>query len=160
MRTAIFPGTFDPPTSGHLDIISRSVRLFDWVYVGVGHNIEKPKSAFTTQERVDFLKKITQEWPNVEVVSFEGLLVDYMKKMSIEVIIRSIRQEADFDHEAELAYMNRRIGGVDTLFLMADVQFQFIHSTLIRELAQNGKRLKGLIPDSIEGAVFERLHAG
>lgn len=158
MRTAIFPGTFDPPTSGHLDILSRAVRLFDWVYVGVGQNIEKPNAAFTVKERMDLLTKMTKSWPNVKVVSFEGLLVDYVKQMDIEVILRSARNVTDFDQEVMLAQTNRKVSGIDTLYLVPDPKVQFINSTLIRELARYGKRLNGLVPDEIEKEVFDRLH--
>src|SRR5262245_40710926 len=111
MRTAIFPGTFDPPTLGHLDIIKRAVKMFDKLYVGIGHNSQKPVDAFSTLEREKLLKDITKGIPNVEVATYEGLLVDFVKDKNISVIIRSIRNFSDYENEIILAHMNKEVSG-------------------------------------------------
>ncbi len=157
MKTAIFPGTFDPPTLGHLNIISRSAQIFPHLYVAIGQNISKPITAFNEQERAELLKQISYQIPNIEIVIFHGLLADYMKKMSITTIVRSIRNFSDFEYEIVLAEMNRKIGGVETLYMIPDEKFRLISSTHIRELARYGKRLDQFVPKAIEPIIFERL---
>jgi pantetheine-phosphate adenylyltransferase len=157
MKTAIFPGTFNPPSLGHFDIISRSANLFDQLYVGIGQNSDKPNQFFSIAERIALLKQTTKEIPNVEVVSFNGLLVDYVKEKGISVIIRSMRNLSDFEFETVLASMNRQVSGVETLIMIPDEKYRWMSSTLIRELAEGGKRLNQFIPDVIEPFVFERL---
>lgn len=158
-RTAIFPGTFDPPNLGHIDVVQRAHKLFDRLYVAIGYNSNKPRAAFSPQERVELFKQATLDLPNVEIVSFNGLLVDYMDQRSITTIIRSIRSFSDFEYEMTLAYMNRQISGIETIYIIPDEKFKLISSSLIRDLARYGKRLDQFVPAVIEPLVFERLSA-
>lgn len=157
MLAAIFPGTFDPPTLGHLDIIQRAAKLFPILYVGVGQNSLKKQPAFSPEERVELLKQITQGISQLHIVSFNGLLVDYLRENNISCIIRAIRNPVDFESEIVLASMNRKISGVETLYMVPDENYRLISSTLIRELAQHGRRLTAFIPQIIEPLVFQRL---
>lgn len=157
MKTAIFPGTFDPPNLGHIDVIKRASKLVDRLYVAIGHNSLKPHEAFSLQERLAMLKKAVEGISNVEIVSFEGLLVDFIQQKSIGVIIRSIRTVADFDAETMQAHMNRKLSGIETLYMVPGEQYNFISSTLIRELAQQGKKISQFVPESIEKDILEHL---
>lgn len=148
MKRAIYPGTFDPPTLGHLTIIQRASSLFDQLYVAIGQNGKK-NSFFSIEERKTFLKMITQELHNVEVVSFEGLLVDYAKKMQIPVVLRSIRNGTDFDEETLLASMNAKMGLLETLYLVPDDAFRHISSSLVREVGRAGGPLHFFVPKAI-----------
>lgn len=157
MKKIIFPGTFDPPTLGHLDIATRASKIFDHVYLAVGHSIQKDKTAFTTEERIALLKKMTQSIPNIEVVSFEGLLVDFAKKLGVNTILRAFRNISDFDYESLQAHMNRELGPVETLYMVADEKYRLISSTLIRDIASYGRRLHAFVPRDIEQEIFDRL---
>lgn len=157
MRSAIFPGTFDPPNLGHINIIQRASKLFDRIYVAIGESSIKPHCAFNLKERLEMLKKATKGIPNVEVVSFEGLLVDFAQQKSISVIIRSIRTESDFDFETMQAHMNRHLSGIETLYLVPTEEYHFISSTLIREIAQQGRSVRKFVPDVIEEDIIKRL---
>lgn len=157
MKKVIFPGTFDPPTLGHLDIVQRAAEIFDYVYLAIGHNIRKKKTEFTIEERIDLLKTMTMKIPNIEIVSFSGLLVDFAKNLEVHSIIRSIRNISDFDYESLQAHMNRQLGDIETLYMIADEKYRLISSTLIREIASYGKRLHGFVPSEIEGLIFDRL---
>lgn len=158
MKSAICPGTFDPPTLGHLDIIKKAAKIFDKVYVAIGSNSRKKEFAFSLVERTEFLKKITQGIPNVEIVTFPGLLVDLAKELEASVIIRSIRNITDIDYESIQGQMNRLLWDIETLYLIGDEKFRFISSTLVREIASHGKRLHAFIPSEIEASVFEHLY--
>lgn len=157
MKKVIFPGTFDPPTLGHLDIIRKASFIFDHVYVGVGENSRKSSTSFSLEERIELLKKVTKSMPNVEVVEFSGLLVEFAQKLGVHAIIRSVRNFTDFDYESLQSQMNRRLGDIETLFMIADEKYRFISATLVREIALRGKRLEAFIPKEIEPVVFEHL---
>jgi pantetheine-phosphate adenylyltransferase len=157
-KTALFPGTFDPPTLGHTDIILRSSRLFDKLYVAVGKNIEKRKPAFTVEKRIEMLKLLTADLKNVEIVEIEGLVADMVKKMEITALIRSIRTISEIEYETALAQMNRQMSGVDTLFISSDERYRLISSSLVREVAHYGKRLHPFVPAQIEDMVFNALY--
>src|SRR5215207_7150649 len=116
MKRVIFPGTFDPPTLGHLDVAKRAAEIFDYVYLAIGHNIRKKTTAFQIEERIELLKMITSKIPNIEVVTFEGLLVDYAKSLNVHAILRAIRNISDFDYESLQAHMNRQLGNIETLY--------------------------------------------
>lgn len=148
MKKAIYPGTFDPPTLGHLNIIQRASTLFDQLYVAIGQN-EKKSSFFSVEERKYFLKTITHEFPNVEVVSFEGLLIDYAKRMQIPLVLRSMRNGTDFDEETLLASMNAKMGQLETLYLVPDDAFRHISSSLVREVGRAGGPLHFFVPAAI-----------
>lgn len=161
MKAAIYPGTFDPPTLGHLNIIQRAADKFDKLVVAIGENPAKAAPSFSLEERIEFFKIITATIPNIEIVSFNGLLVDFAKSQGIDIIIRAIRTIFDFEHETLQAQMNRQLGSIETFYLVADEKCRLISSTLIREIAFYGKRLTGFVPSEIEEAVFHRLfHKG
>lgn len=153
MTRVIYPGTFDPPTFGHLDIIEKAAHLFEHVYVAIGINSKK-KPEFRLEQRVELLKKITVGISNVEIVTFDGLLVDYAHTLGVQAILRSIRNVTDFDEESLQAEMNRRMGKIETLYLIADEKYRFISSTLVREIASHAKRLHAFVPPDIEPIVF------
>ncbi len=156
----IYPGTFDPPTKGHLNIIERASKLFDSVEVAIGIDTEKKKATFSQEERVAFLKTLTQNLSNVEVNAFDGLLANYAKEKGARFIIRSLRTYTDFEHEKTLAHTNQKLSGIETLFLLPDEEFQSISSTVIRDIAKRRERLSPFIPEVIEKEVFEKLREG
>lgn len=158
MRKALFAGTFEPPSLGHLDIITRAKSVCDELYVGITTNIVKPKETlFSVQEKVELFKEFTAHLSYVKVVSFEGLVIEYAKKEKIQFLIRGLRSSADFEYEWQMAVANRSIGGVDTLFLLADKQYAPISSSLIRELAHYKASLRDFVPPSVEKKIYERL---
>lgn len=157
MKAAIYPGTFDPPTLGHLNVIQRAAGKFDKLIVAIGENPAKVAPVFSFEERVQFFKVITANISNIEIVAFHGLLVDFAKSQGIDIIIRAIRTISDFEHETLQAQMNRQLGGVETFYLVVDEKCRLISSTLVREIASHGKRLIGFVPSEIEEAVFQRL---
>lgn len=157
MKAAIYPGTFDPPTLGHLNIIQRAASKFDKLVIAIGENPSKESPVFSLEERVEFFKTITKDLSNIEIVAFKGLLVDFAKSRGIDIIIRAIRTIFDFEKETLQAQMNRQLGGVETFYLVVDEKCRLISSTLVREIASHGKRLTGFVPQEIEEAVFQRL---
>lgn len=157
MKTIIFPGSFDPPTLGHLDIVLRAANIFDHIYVAIGHNPRKSNWAFSLDERMEMLHTVLHQIPNIEIVKFNGLLVDFAKTLEVTTILRAVRNTTDFDYENLQAQMNRQLGNVETLYMVADEKFRLISSTLIREIAGYGKRLHGFVPEEIEQVIFERL---
>jgi pantetheine-phosphate adenylyltransferase len=148
-RRAIYPGTFDPVTMGHLDIIERSSKLFDEIVVAVLLNIDK-QPMFPTEERVEMIRDVIP-WANVRVGTFEGLLVDYAKQQDAQVIVRGIRAISDYEYELQMALMNRRLEpGVETVFLMAAEAYSYLSSRLIKEVFKLGGSINGLVPESVE----------
>jgi pantetheine-phosphate adenylyltransferase len=155
-RRAIYPGTFDPITNGHLDIIERSAKLFDEVVVALLLNIEK-QPMFSTDERVAMIRDIIR-WDNVRVDTFEGLLVDYAVKQQAQVIVRGIRAISDYEYELQMALMNRRMeSGVETVFLMAAEDYSYLSSRLIKEVFKLGGSITGLVPDLVKRRMEEKL---
>ncbi len=147
---AVYPGSFDPITNGHLDIISRGARLFDRIIVAVAVNGEKAP-LFSLAERVDMAQEVFKGVPNVEVDTFDGLLVDYVQRRSAQVIVRGLRAVSDFEFEFQMALMNRRLSGhIETVFMMPAEQYSYISSHLIKEVFALGGRVNGLVPDSVE----------
>lgn len=157
MKIALFPGSFDPPTVGHLDIIKRALKVSDKLIIAVAENIRKKQSLFSISERLDLLKKITKDFDNIEIIDFSELVVDFAKKNNVSFIVRGLRAFSDFEYEFRMALANRKIGGVETLFLMADSNLAHVSSTYIKELAHFNRHLKDFIPDEIEPFVFDRL---
>ena len=154
--TALYPGSFDPPTNGHCDIIKRSARLFEKLIVAVGVNPTK-KYFFTVDERILMLKEIVREYDNIEVSHFEGLLVEYANKIGAVTIIRGLRALSDFEYEFELALMNRHLNpNVDTIFMMTDEHYSFIRSSLVREVARLGGDISDKVPPVVERYLKER----
>lgn len=158
MRKALLTGTFDPPTLGHLDIIHRGSQLCDRLIVGVSTQIDKrEKELFSSEERKGLLETIASPFKNVEIHPFEGLAVDFARKHQISHLLRALRSSADFDYEWQMAATNRKLSGMETLFLLADPAVLHISSTLIRELASHQAPLEAFIPKEIEQQVASRL---
>lgn len=156
-KIAIYPGSFDPVTNGHLDVVHRAKAIFDTVVVAIAHNINK-KGLFTPEERVDLITSVIGEEPKVEVDVFSGLLVDYVSKRGAGVIVRGLRAVADFEYEFQLALMNRRLApDVDTVFLMTDERSFYISSSLVREVAQHGGDVSSFVPVQVKRALETKL---
>jgi pantetheine-phosphate adenylyltransferase len=154
-RRAIYPGTFDPITMGHLDIIERSARLFDEIIVAVLFNINK-QPMFSTEERVEMIRQV-MPWANVRVGTFEGLLVHYAKEQEAQVIVRGIRAISDYEYELQMALMNRRLEpDVETVFLMAAEAYSYLSSRLIKEVFKLGGSITGLVPELVERRMREK----
>jgi len=149
-KKALFTGSFDPLTNGHLDIIERASTMFDTLVVGVIMNPQK-KSFFTLEEREEMIRKVTEHLPNVEVSHFSGLLADYVKDNNFNVIVRGLRGTTDFEYELTMAHMNARLfnDNVDTVFLMTDPEYAFLSSSMAKEVHSLGGNIKGLIPDIV-----------
>ena len=149
-KKALFTGSFDPLTNGHLDIIERASTMFDKLVVGVIMNPQK-KSFFTLEEREKMIKEVTAHLPNVEVSHFSGLLADYVNENGFDVIVRGLRGTTDFEYELTMAHMNARLfnDNVDTVFLMTDPEYAFLSSSMAKEVHSLGGSIKGLIPDII-----------
>ena len=156
MRRAVCPGSFDPPTNGHLDIIGRAASLFDEVVVAVLVNKSK-KSLFTVEERIAMLGEIVTPYPNVKVDSFHGLLVDYCREHDVRAIVKGLRAVTDFDYELQMAQMNQQLSGVDTLFMSTSPEWSFVASSLVKEVATFGGDVAHLLPPSVHRRLVERI---
>jgi pantetheine-phosphate adenylyltransferase len=150
MVVAIYPGSFDPLTNGHVDIIHRGARLFDRIVVGVLINLEKAP-LFTVPERVAIAREVFHDLPNVEVDTFDGLLVDYARRKGARVIVRGLRAISDFEYEMQMALMNRRLNQeVETVFMMPAEPYTYVSSRLVKEIVALGGTVHGLVPDIVE----------
>jgi pantetheine-phosphate adenylyltransferase len=156
MRRAVCPGSFDPPTNGHLDVIGRASALFDEIVVAVLVNKNK-KSLFTVDERMAMLREIVAPYPNVRVDSFHGLLVDYCRDNDIRAIVKGLRVVTDFEYELQMAQMNQRLSGVDTLFMSTSPDYSFVSSSLVKEVATYGGDVAHLLPESVHRHLLERI---
>ena len=147
---AIYPGSFDPVTNGHLDLIERGTKIFDRLVVAVLRNSEKDP-LFTTAERVEMLREVTKQWDNVEVDVFDGLLVQYARQRKAQVILRGIRAISDYEYELQMALMNRKLEpNIETVFMMPAEAYSYLSSRLVREISQLGGTIHGLVPPIIE----------
>ena len=156
MKVAVYPGSFDPITNGHLDIISRASKVFDKVIVGVLINPDK-KGMFSIDERVDLIKRVIKPFNNVSVQSFSGLLVNFMKKNDSNVMIRGLRSVGDFEYELQTSLMNKKLDpSVETVFMMTSLEFSFLSSTATKQVAVFGGCIKGLVPDEIVNDVLKK----
>jgi len=155
-KTAIFPGSFDPITNGHLDIIQRASRVFGRVIVAIGHNPEKTE-VFTADERIAMIRDLTANAPNVEVEAYEGLTVDFARKVQADVIVRGIRDTIDLRDELQAANTNRLVGDVETVFLMASEQFALTSSTFIKQIVAMGGEESGRLSALVPTEVLNRL---
>jgi pantetheine-phosphate adenylyltransferase len=157
MRTAIYPGSFDPLTNGHLDIIQRAARLFDRVIVAVAQNEDK-KPLFTLTERLDLVRCALESFPNVQADSFDTLLVDYAKKQQGQAIIRGLRAVSDFEFEFQLALMNRKLDGdVETIFMMPRETYTFLSSRIVKEIARLGGNVSEFVPRHVRAALARKF---
>jgi pantetheine-phosphate adenylyltransferase len=156
MRRAVCPGSFDPVTNGHLDIIGRASGLFDEVIVAVLVNDTKP-GLFPHDERMAMLREVTAGYPNVRVDGFRGLLVDYCREHGVAVVIKGIRAVSDFDYELKMAQMNMGLAGLETLFMPTNPLYSFLSSSLIKEIAKWGGDVSGHVPDVVARRLAERL---
>jgi len=156
--TALCPGTFDPVTNGHLDIIERAAQRFDALVVGVLDNPSK-QPLFGVEERVSLLKEATQQLPNVEVAAFTGLLVDYAKARGVDVVVKGLRAVTDFEYEIQMAQMNHALSGVETLFMTTAPQWSFLSSSLVKEVARFGGDVSGLVPPVVAERLREKAGA-
>ena len=157
MITAVYPGSFDPLTNGHLDIITRASKMFDKVIVGVLKNSSK-SPAFSVEERVDFIKRTTTHLKNVEAVSFNGLLVDFARQNDCKVIIKGLRAVSDFEYEFQMALANKsQADEIETLFLTTSQEYMFLSSSIVKELARYNGDLSTLVPKEIENEILNKL---
>ena len=156
---AVYPGSFDPLTNGHVDIISRGARLFDRIIVAILVNAEK-SPLFTMDERVDITRSVFKTHSNVEVDTFDGLLVDYVERRNAQVIVRGLRAVSDFEFEFQMALMNRRLRpAIETVFMMPAEQYTYISSRLIKEVFSLGGRVHGLVPELVEARLRDKVMA-
>ncbi len=158
MRRAVCPGSFDPVTHGHLDVIGRAATLFDEVVVGVGINPSK-RRLFTPDERLDMLRRACADWSNVRVAGFTGLLTDFCRAEGISAIVKGLRAVSDFDYELQMAQMNASLSDVETVFMPTSPEWSFLASSLVKEIAQFGGDVSGLVPDDVNQALIDRFEA-
>jgi pantetheine-phosphate adenylyltransferase len=156
MRRAVCPGSFDPVTNGHLDIIVRSSELWDEVIVGVLINDAKV-GLFTVEERMDMLREVTAAYGNVRIESFQGLLVDFCRAREARIVVKGLRAVSDFDYELQMAQMNIGLAGVETLFMPTNPLYSFIASSLVKEVAKWGGDVSAHVPDLVNARLIERL---
>lgn len=151
MSKAIYPGSFDPVTYGHIDIIKRSASMFDEVIVGVLNNSAK-NPLFSVDERKQMLEEVMKEYKNVSVISFDGLLIDYMRDNNISIIVRGLRAITDFDYELQIAQSNRKVSKdtVDTVFLTTSIEYAYLSSSIVREYAKYGTDVSDFVPPMVE----------
>ena len=160
MRTAIYPGSFDPVTNGHLDVVQRAAKLFDRVVVAVA-NSEAKHPLFTLEERLGLVKKAVKHLPNVEADAFEGLLIKYVVRRKAQAIVRGLRAVSDFEFEFQLALMNRKLNeNIETIFMMPKDTYTFLSSRIVKEIARLGGDVKAFVPAHVQEALTRKLAAG
>ena len=158
MRRAVCPGSFDPVTNGHIDIISRASALFDEVVVAVGVNKSKSRARlFTAEERISMLEDVCSAYPNVSVGGFEGLLTDFCVEHDIQAIVKGLRAVSDFDYELQMAQMNASLTEIETVFVPTSPEWSFLASSLVKEVAAFGGDVSSLVPDFVLGPLTEKL---
>ena len=158
MNRAIYPGSFDPVTNGHVDIILRSSKIVDRLIVGVLNNSAK-KSLFSVEERVSMLKELTKDLPNVEVTSFDGLLVDYMREIDASIIVRGLRAVTDFEYELQIAQTNHiENTDIETIFLTTNLQYSYLSSTIVKEFASYGGDISKFVPEQFVDRIYEKYN--
>ncbi|GAA2760428.1 pantetheine-phosphate adenylyltransferase [Actinopolymorpha rutila] len=156
MHRAVCPGSFDPVTNGHLDIIVRAARLFDDLVVAVGANPRKA-GLFSVDERVELIREVTKDLAEVRVATFDGLLVDFCREHGIQAIVKGLRAVGDFDYELQMAQMNLRLTGVETVFVPTSPEYSFLSSSLVKEVATYGGDVSGLVPEHVLSRLTARL---
>jgi len=159
MKLVVYPGTFDPPTNGHLNVISRAVGLFEKIQVVIAVNPDK-KCFFTAEERFNMMQELVKEFPNVKVATWEGLIVDYMKKVNARIILRGVRALSDFNYEFELSMMNRALfNDIETILLPTDQKYFVLRSSTIKELAQYDGDISQMVPPIVEKALKAKMRS-
>ena len=159
-RVAVYPGTFDPVTNGHIDLMVRSLHIFDHLIVGVALNPKK-SPLFPIEQRLDMIRRSTTHLADIEIEAFDGLLADYVRKRQAVVIIRGLRAISDFEYEMQMALMNRRLDNeLETVFMMPSEEYSYLTSTSIKEVASFGGRVAGLVPVCVEEALAEKFRNG
>jgi len=154
---AVYPGSFDPLTNGHVDIISRGARIFDRIIVAILINAEKAP-LFSMEERLKIAQEVFKDFPNVEIDTFDGLLVDYVERRRAHVIVRGLRAVSDFEFEFQMALMNRRLNGkIETVFMMPAENYSYLSSRLVKEIAELGGSVTGLVPEIVERRLKQRF---
>lgn len=157
MRIAVYPGSFDPITNGHLNIIERATNIFDKIIVGVANNPKK-STLFSAQERIDMIKEVTKNLEKVKIQSFSGLLIDFMKSNKASIIIRGMRAISDFEHESQLALMNKRLAPeIETIFMVTCSKYSYLDSSIIKEIASLNGCINQLVPEIVEKKLREKL---
>ena len=157
VKRIIYPGTFDPVTLGHLDLIRRAVQTFDVLIVAVASNPHK-NPLFSLEERLDMLKEVTKDTKNIEIDHFEGLLIDYVRKKKCNVVLRGIRVISDFEYEFQMALSNRKLAhDIETIFMMPSENYSYLSSKIIKEMASLGADLSGFVPPAVEKKLKEKL---
>ncbi|MDO9484559.1 MAG: pantetheine-phosphate adenylyltransferase [Actinomycetota bacterium] len=159
MRKAVCPGSFDPVTNGHLDVFARAAHLADEVVILVAINKNKA-GTFTIEERMDMLREVVAPYPNIRVDSFMGLLVDYCKANQVQAIVKGLRAVTDFDYELQMAQMNYRLTGIETLFVSTNPIYSYLSSSLIKEVANFGGDIEGLLPEPVQARLLARIAEG
>ncbi len=154
MRTMLYPGSFDPVTLGHMDVIARASRAFERVIIGVLYNEKKPVGAFTVDQRLRMLREVTAMYPNVEAAAFSGLLVGAVRMCGADGVLRGIRTTADVEDELQMARLNLMMAGVETVFFAASPEVSHISASRVREIARLGGEIRGLVPDAIIGQIL------
>ncbi len=158
MTIAIYPGSFDPVTNGHLDIVDRAVALFDQLIIGV-YDVPQKNLLFSTQERVDLVRKAVANLPGVRVESYSGLTVNFARRLNAKVIVRGLRMTSDFEREFEMALMNKKLApDIELVCLMTSLEYQFISSSLLKEACELGGAIEGLVPEHVATALAEKFH--
>jgi pantetheine-phosphate adenylyltransferase len=160
VATALVPGSFDPVTYGHLDVIERVARFFDRVIVSVIRNPQKAASLFSLEERESMLAEVTAHLPNVQIEFFAGLLVDFARIHGADTIVKGLRAVTDFDYELQMAQMNQSLSGIDTFFLATSPQYSFLSSSLVREVARFGGDVSSLVPPVVAARLDQRFKEG
>jgi pantetheine-phosphate adenylyltransferase len=154
---AVCPGSFDPITYGHLDIIQRAANVFDTLIVAVGNNQHK-NPLFSADQRVDLIRRVTQDMPNVEVDSYNGLLVDYMRKRKANAVVRGLRAISDFEYEMQVASINRKIDdSIETFFMMTNNKYSYLSSSIVKEIAKHHAAVSDLVPPEVEDALMKKF---
>lgn len=158
MAIALYPGSFDPVTLGHLDIIKRGAKVFDKIIVAVLHNSGKQEPLFSVEERVDLLKKSTSTLPNIEVDFFEGLMIDYARKRKVNAVLRGLRAVSDFEYELQITSINKKLDDdIETFFMMTNNNYSFLSSSIVKEVAKYHGSVTDLVPEPVERALKEKF---
>ena len=157
MSIAVYPGSFDPVTLGHIDVIKRASKLFDHLIIGVLNNRAKTP-LFSVEERVKMLKEVTKDLPNVEIIPFDGLLVDFAEQIGADVVIRGLRAITDFEYELQMSQTNQRMKpDIETMFLTTSIEYSYLSSTTVREIAAFGGDVSQFVPEAVEIALREKM---